>query len=215
MVRRIHPRHVATGLQLRAYTEDGRAGTFAPTPSPLRGQVEYARQIVVDTDGVRVATVLTVRVMPSPTGAIPSVPPGSEITYDGSTSWVLAVRPVTRHGDLVYLELTTGERKPAFGGWLVTDAVLERSGGRDPKGYPLPTVDVPIPQAVFRPVSSRDLDRNQDPETTAEMILPPDGPTVTSTDRVRVPTGPMAGYYQVVGDPAPHPTRTVVDLRRI
>ena len=218
-MRRLHPRHAATVLQLRRYHEDGWAGSFDPDPVDVRAQVEHTRQIVVDTDGVRVVTVLTIRVpaRTDGTGPLPvDYPTGSEVTLDGETSWVLSVRPVRWQGAVAYLELTTGERRPAFGGWLVIDAALDRTGGRDPKAYPLPTVDVPIPQAVFRPVSSVDVDRNQDPETTAEMILPPGGPAVTSTDRVRVPAGnPMAGRYQVVGDPAPHPTRTVVQLRRL
>lgn len=218
-MRRIHPRHTRTPLLVRRYDAQGWAGTFAPAQVTVLAQVQHTRHVVVDSDGVRVATVITARIPPSMDGTGPTVhdfPTGSEVDLAGELSWVLSVRPVYWHGVIAYLEVTTGERPPLFGGWLVEDAVLLRSAGRDRHGDPTPVQRVPVPVAVLRATKSDDpVDDHQQPETDAEMILPPDGPVqVASTDQVEVPSGPMAGLYQVVGDPLPVPSRTVVQLRR-
>lgn len=232
VTRRLHPRHCTEPITVAAYSpsETGFAGTWDTETETWHVQVEGRRELAVTSDGVNAHTVLTIRVPPTPVGGevlvhddtdpgarslIERVPLQSLITYRGRPSYVLAAREVIRHGQLVYLEITTGDRAPLFGGWLLTDAVLERTGGSTPKGHPLPSTDVALPEAVIRHVASTDVDRSENPETTAEMFLPVGAPTVTSTDRVRLPTGPMAGRYQVVGRPEPTPTRTIVNLRRI
>lgn len=235
---RLHPRHCTEQVTLQPYTAEATsfAGTWAPHSLAVMCQVEGRSELAITADGVRAHSVLTIRIPPTavlddqtavedlahegPSSArdlIEDVPVQSLVRYRGHQSYVLAVREVLQQGRLAYLEVTTGDRPPLFGGWLVIDAILERTAGRDRGGDPLPVTPEPIPVAVLVPDTSKDPgDEHQQPETTAHMILPPDSPAVpASTDRVRVPTGPMAGRYQVEGDPLPHATRTVVQLRRL
>lgn len=218
-MRRISPRHCASRVQVRSFTPTGGWLGGYGDPRELRAQVEQSRHLTVTAGVVNIATVLTIRVPPSTDGTGPTVadfPTNSEVLFDGELSWVVAVRTVRWHGVIAYLELTTGDRPPlAEGGWVIEDAVLERAPGRDRRGNPVPGQDVPLPVAVLRPVKTSDPSEHQQPDTTAEMLLPPDAPEITSTDRVRVPSSPMAGLYQVDGHPLPSPARTLVQLRRI
>lgn len=184
-------------------------------PVPLRAQVRYERQLVTTQDGTTATSVLTLAVDPHGDVDVEAVCTlHAAVDYQGTTSWVLATRPVLRHGALVYLEVTTGDRPPEFGGWVVT-GVLHRSGGKDRWGNPLPAVDVDLGRVVIVPGdSSEPVDRDSSPVTTARLVQDVDGPVIASTDRVTAVGSPMAGTYQVTGAPAPHHNRTVVPLRK-
>lgn len=181
----------------------------------LRAQVRYERQLVTTQDGTTATSVLTLAVDPMGDVDVEAVCTlNAAVSYQGTTSWVLATRPVLRHGALVYLEVTTGDRPPEFGGWVVT-AVLHRSTGKDRWGNPLPGVDVPLGRVVIVPGdSSEPVDRDSSPVTTARLVVDDAAPVIASTDTVTVTGSPMAGTYQVTGDPAPHRNRTLVPLRK-
>lgn len=189
-------------------------GTWGP-PVTLLAQVRYTRELTVTADGTTAASVLTLAVNPSTEFDVEQVCAlDSEVTYRGTTSWVLATRPVIRMGALVYFEVTTGDRRPDFGGWKAT-ATLHRSGGKDPRGNPLPATDVDLGTVVIVPGdSSEPVDRDQSAVTTAQLITRVDGPAIASTDRVTITGSPLAGTYQVVGDPAPQHDRTLTQLRK-
>lgn len=216
MSRRIHPRHLTERPLVAPYTDAGDWSGSWGAQVPVRAQVRYERVLTVTADGTSAASVLTLAVDPSKTVDIEQLfTLDSAVTYRGSTSWVLATRPVLRHGVLVYLEVTTGDRPPDFGGWKAT-ATLHRGPGKDRFGNPIPAVDVDLGTVVVVPGSSSEpVDRDQSTQTTARLITRAGGPVIASTDRVTVLTSPMAGTYQVDGDPAPRHDGTVTPLRKI
>lgn len=215
MMRRINPRHVTETVHVAPYSaEDDWLGTWG-APVDVAAQVEYRREVLLTTETVTAAAVLTLRVPPDLGRDVQNLfPLSSEVSYGATRSWVLVSRPVLRHGALVYLEVTTGDRPPQFGGWVVT-AVLHRTAGRDRRGNPTPAVDVDLGRVVIVPgESSEPVDEDQSAVTTAQLVVPADAPIIRSTDSLTVTGSPLAGRWQVEGDPAPHRNRTVVQLRR-
>lgn len=213
--RRIHPRHLTERPRVAPYTtEDDWLGSWG-NPVPVRAQARYQRELVVTKEGTTAVSVLTLAVDPMGDVDVEDLCTlNAEVTYRGTKSWVLTTRPVLRHGALVYLEVTTGDQPPQFGGWVVT-AVLHRNAGRDRRGNPTPAVDVDLGRVVVVPgESSEPVDEDQSAVTTGQLVVPVDGPVVASTDSVTVTGSPLAGRWQVEGDPAPHRNRTVVQLRR-
>ena len=102
-----------------------------------------------------------------------------------------------------------------FDGWKV-EVTVKRSGGRDPKGDPIPGSTHTVPDFLIVASESSEpiSDRSEDPSTSA-VGYGPVAADVRSTDRIVVPAGHlMAGTYEVVGDPAFYPLGTVVGLRK-
>lgn len=101
--------------------------------------------------------------------------------------------------------------------WL-TDVTVVRGGGRDSRGNPLPTTELPVTdclvgaRATMDPLSRGDL-------TTADGILYRDlepGVEFRPTDQVRVPEGAWlaAGVWAVDGEPKRWPLGWEVPLRK-
>lgn len=215
--RRIHGRHLRERVSVRPWQADtdGWFGTWDAPVSGLRAQVQSSTETVVDTDGARVATILILRLAPTREDLADLFAPRSEVVHAGSSSWVLSVRWVSRQGQRVYLEVRTGENRPDWGGWR-TDVIHERSAGRDRRGNPTPVTRETIRDAVFVPGSSTERsDRTDVAVTTSRLMLPPQT-AVASTDSfvVQGPPATITGRYEVIGDPAQRPDRTVVELRR-
>lgn len=98
--------------------------------------------------------------------------------------------------------------------WRFT-AIVVRSGGRDPKGNPLPETEHPLPDCMMDPgTTTEPIDRSDVPTTTAWLHCLP-GADVVSTDRIVVPEGMFwsAGTYAVDGDPKRTPLGTSIPLR--
>lgn len=193
---------------------DAWAGTWA-APVPVTAQVQHTQQLVVDADGTQVVQVLTLRVPPSSGRDVTALfPPDSEVTYKATPSWVLAAREVLHGSSLVYLEVTTGDRAPDYGGWKAT-AVLHRSAGKNRWGNPQPATDVALGTVIIIPGDSTEpIDRNSSTVTTARLVVSSTAPTVASTDTLTVTGSPLDGTYQVTGDPAPGRGGIVVPLRK-
>lgn len=101
-----------------------------------------------------------------------------------------------------------------------TPVTVERSGGRDPKGNPLPTTEHTVPDCLVSNQTSAEeaLSRSDAPETSAWVYAPP-GADFTSTDVVVVPESVPprlwpSGRFQVSGEPDFGPLGTRVPLRR-
>src|SRR6185312_2833124 len=97
--------------------------------------------------------------------------------------------------------------------WLA-DVVVVRGGGRDPKGYPLPTEDNPVAGCVVGArATSEPLDRSDVAE--ASVVLYHESFGFRAADRVRVPAGHrMAGDWSVDGRPGEWPFGVEVQLVR-
>jgi len=97
--------------------------------------------------------------------------------------------------------------------WL-TDVVVVRGGGRDPKGYPLPTADIPVAGCLVGPRATSDpLDRSDVAESS--VVLYHESFGFLAADRVRVPAGHrMAGDWSVDGRPGEWPFGVEVQLVR-
>jgi hypothetical protein len=102
-----------------------------------------------------------------------------------------------------------------FDGWKV-DVVVKRSGGRDAKGNPTPSTEHTVPDVLIVPGESTEpiRERTENPETHV-VAYGPVGADLKNVDRIVVPDGhPMAGTFEVIGDPGFYPLGTVVALRR-
>lgn len=100
--------------------------------------------------------------------------------------------------------------------WRV-DVVVLRSGGRDAKGNPLPTSEIPVKDCILGPRATTDpVDRADMVDGKCVLYRDPDPDfTFLSTDRVRVPTGArMAGDWSVDGLPGEWPLGVEVGLVR-
>lgn len=94
-----------------------------------------------------------------------------------------------------------------------TDVVVLRGGGRDAKGNPLPSIEVPVKDCLIGPRATEEpLDRSDVTSATAVLYRDP-GFTFRPADRVRVPEGSrMAGLWAVDGRPGEWPHGVEVGL---
>jgi len=98
--------------------------------------------------------------------------------------------------------------------WRVTVTVL-RSGGRDAKGNPLPTYEIPVPECLVAPRSTADPVDRSDVTNGAAVLYRGTGFSFLPTDRIRVPQGaPMAGEWSVDGRPSEWPYGVELGLVR-
>ena len=99
-----------------------------------------------------------------------------------------------------------------------TSVDVDRSGGTDPKGNPLPGSSHTVPDCLVTTQTTEEepQSRSDLPETTAWLYAAP-GADFVSQDRVTVPPGPLwpHGRFYVNGDPDFGPLGTRVPLRRI
>lgn len=93
-------------------------------------------------------------------------------------------------------------------------ADVERTGGRDPKGVPLPSTFHEVPDCLLGTIASEEQIRSDDPDTTA-WIYAPTGADFRANDIVRVPESPfwLSGRFVVTGRPSPTPLGVSVPLR--
>jgi hypothetical protein len=115
------------------------------------------------------------------------------------------------------MSLSVAERMPPF--WR-TPVTVRRSGGRDPKGNPLPGSTHTVPDCLISTQSSADepQSRSEAPETTAYLYAPA-GADFRSTDDIEVPESVPprlwpSGMFHVSGEPDYTPMGVRVPLRR-
>lgn len=87
-----------------------------------------------------------------------------------------------------------------------TDVTVLRGGGRDAKGNPLPTREIPVKECIVAPrATAEPLDHSDVVSSTAVLYRDP-GFTFLPADRIRVPDGArMAGTWAVEGRPGEWP----------
>ena len=97
--------------------------------------------------------------------------------------------------------------------WRFT-AVVERSGGRDEFGVPLPGVSHEVEDCLISTTASEEQVRSESPETTA-WIYAPVGADFQANDLVIVPESPLwlSGRFEVTGRPSPTPLGVSVPLK--
>lgn len=99
-----------------------------------------------------------------------------------------------------------------------TDVVILRGGGRDPKGNPLPVVEIPATGCLVGARSSAEpVDRSEVTDGKAVLYreFEKDDIVFLHSDRVRVPAGSrMAGDWSVDGRPGEWPFGWEVGLVR-
>lgn len=216
MPRRISPRHVTHAVDVApaTFAADGIVRTTG-TPTRVRCQVEHTVKLAATDDGPLVVTVLTLRVPPlADVDEVRLFAPHSLVTFRGDTSWVLSCAPVYRAGVHAYTQVVTGEQANLFGGgWPVT-VTIHRGGGRDARGNPKPTTDVPDVPAVITPKSTSDpSDWSEDPAAAATLHLP-GGTQISSTDQVTVHDTFLAGRWRIDGLPTPEGPRVQAPIVR-
>lgn len=98
--------------------------------------------------------------------------------------------------------------------WL-TSVTVVRSGGRDAKGNPLPTSEIPVADCIVAPRATSDpVDRSDVVDGKSVLYRDP-GFRFYSTDLIRVPDGSfMAGDWAVDGRPGEWPFGVEVGLVR-
>lgn len=96
--------------------------------------------------------------------------------------------------------------------WLV-DVIVLRGGGKDAKGNPLPTTEIPVTECILGPRATNDpVDRSEVVSATAMLYRDP-GFSFLPADRIRVPVGArMAGEWLVDGRPGEWPHGSEVGL---
>lgn len=95
-----------------------------------------------------------------------------------------------------------------------TDVTVLRSGGRDPKGNPMPDTEIPVAHCLVAPRSTSDPVDRSDVVETREVLYHKDFVFFVS-DKIRVPKGArMAGLWAVDGRPAEWPFGVEVGLVR-
>jgi len=94
-----------------------------------------------------------------------------------------------------------------------TDVTVIRGGGRDAKGNPLPSQEIPLRDCLIGARATSDpVDRSDVTSSTAVLYRDP-GFTFLPADRIRVPAGArMAGLWSVDGRPAEWPDGWEVGL---
>ncbi|WP_461169269.1 hypothetical protein [Arthrobacter sp. Z1-15] len=98
-----------------------------------------------------------------------------------------------------------------------TDVIVIRGGGRDNKGNPQPTQEIPVKDCIVGARATADpLDHSDVVDSKAVLYRDSDpGFSFLSTDRVRVPAGKkMAGDWSVEGRPGEWPLGDEVGLVR-
>lgn len=98
-----------------------------------------------------------------------------------------------------------------------TDVIVFRGGGRDTKGNPLPTQEIPVKDCIVGARATADpLDHSDVVDSKAVLYRDSDPDfSFLSTDRVRVPAGKkMAGDWSVEGRPGEWPLGDEVGLVR-
>jgi len=99
--------------------------------------------------------------------------------------------------------------------WRVT-VTVERSGGTDPKGIPLPSTEHEVKDCLVSQQGSEEQVRNDDPDTEC-WIYAPAAADFQSTDRVKVPEGPLhpSGTFELTGKPSRFPLGVSVPLKEV
>lgn len=94
-----------------------------------------------------------------------------------------------------------------------TDVVVLRGGGRDSKGNPLPTQELPVTDCIIGPrATAEPLDHSDVVDSKAVLYREP-GFTFLPADRIRVPEGArMPGTWSVEGRPGEWPFGSEVGL---
>lgn len=95
-------------------------------------------------------------------------------------------------------------------------AVVERPGGRDEFGVPLPGTSHVVADCLISTTASEDQVRSDSPDTTA-WVYAPIGADFKANDRVMVPESPLwlHGEFVVTGRPSPTPLGVSVPLREV
>ena len=104
-----------------------------------------------------------------------------------------------------------------FPGHWLTEVEVDRSGGTDPKGNPLPGSSHTVPDCLVTNQSTEEEARTDLPDTSAYLFTSP-GADFAPGDRVTVPEGARLwpwGRFFVNGDPDFGPLGTRVQLRRV
>jgi hypothetical protein len=205
-------------VTVEARTGTGWAFAFAG-PRRVRCQVSSTARYTDDGSGAPAAETAAVLAVPptagdTPAGVIGRWPLSSRVTVHGRVAFVQSVEPVLNRGRLAYVKVVTGDRTTLFGGAWPVDVVVHHSPGRDRRGNPVAGVDEPVPGCLVTPGESAEpLDLDEATDTTATLHAPP-GVVVEPTASVTVTGSPLAGRWSVAGEPAYHPDRTTVPLRR-
>lgn len=92
-------------------------------------------------------------------------------------------------------------------------ATVERPGGRDEFGVPIPGAEHAVKDCLISTSASEDQVRSDSPETTA-WIYAPVGADFKANDLVTVPESPLwlSGRFKVTGRPSPTPLGMSVPL---
>lgn len=95
-------------------------------------------------------------------------------------------------------------------------AVVDRPGGRDEFGVPLPGSSHSVSNCLISTTASDEQVRSDSPDTTAWLYAPV-GADFRSGDRVTVPESPLwlNGVFVVTGRPSPTPLGVSVPLREV
>lgn len=215
--RRLNPRHCTQNVTVATYAAvDDVYGTWGEPVAVKRVQVKHSREILTVAGESRVVSLMTVRIPPRDT--TPPLEdlfaPDSQVTHRGRSSYVLTCETVFTGPGPAFVRVTAGDRRPAHGGIQVTVELI-RTGGRDPRGNPLPSQPPVTIQAIVIPGdTSEPTDLDDSTVTKAELLV--DGDLlVTSTDQFRftLPAA-LAGMWGVDGDPSPSGARLKVPLRK-
>ena len=100
--------------------------------------------------------------------------------------------------------------------WL-TDVVVLRGGGRDPRGNPLPVEEIPVSDCLIGPRATSEGEQFMVTSTDMALYRDPDPEfSFRSSDRIRVPEGQrMAGEWAVDGRPLEYPLGVHVPIRSV
>src|SRR5699024_8521506 len=95
-------------------------------------------------------------------------------------------------------------------------ASVERPGGRDEFGVPIPGTEHKVSDCLISTTASEDQVRSDSPDTTA-WLYGPVGADFQANDRVTVPESPLwlNGVFVVTGRPSPTPLGVSVPLREV
>lgn len=97
--------------------------------------------------------------------------------------------------------------------WRFT-VLVERSGGRDEFGVPMPGTSHQVADCLISTTASDEQARSDSPDTTA-WIYAPIGADFQANDQVTVPPSPLwlSGRFKVTGRPSPTPLGVSVPLK--
>lgn len=98
-----------------------------------------------------------------------------------------------------------------------TSVVVQRGGGRDAKGNPLPVQEITVEDCLIAPRGTAEpLDKSDVVDSFAVLYrAPQDGLVFLAADRIMVPEGArMAGSWTVQGRPGEWPYGWEVGLER-